>query len=101
MSDRQRPNTRSVLKFRDFAEVYERYDTAVYMNALEQCIAELEVENKRRRCELIGQYDAYIDALKFEHATLLSTGHGKAATGTTRAMMILGEIHDAILKEDK
>ena len=59
---------------------------------------ELAAEIKRLRDELAGQYDAYMDALKSEHDTMLNTGHAKAATGTTRAMMIIGEIHDATLK---
>lgn len=55
----------------------------------------------RLRDNLTGQYDAYMDALKAEHDTLLRTGHVKTATGTTRAMMILGEIHAAALEASR
>lgn len=64
----------------------------------EDCEARDETITRLRE-DLANQYDAYMDALKSEHDTLVNTGHLKTATGTTRAMMILGEIHDAALTE--
>ncbi len=68
---------------------------APYLVEIDQQAATIE----RGRAELTRQYDAYMDALKSEHDTLLSTGHAKTATGTTRAMMVIGEIHGAALTE--
>ncbi len=53
---------------------------------------------ERLREKPTGRYDVYMDALKSEHDTLLRTGHAKTATGTTRAMMVIGEILDAVLE---
>ncbi len=61
----------------------------------------IQAERDILQAQLTGQYDAYMDALKAEHDTFVNTGHPKTARGTTRAMMIIGEIHDAHLNPPK
>ncbi len=70
-------------------------DRPTYPQKATQRIAILEAERDILQAQLTGQHNKYMDALKSEHDAQHIAGHSKQAIGTTRAMMIIEEIHDA------